>query len=253
MKLVPPLFFDTIVLQILGRNDGWKKNLSPTLWLYFHFRSTSPRGMCTLCAVYLLSWCESCDLDFDLNCRKQTIDISQSRGSDLSEPKNLILFLVVEQQCAAVAFYALTFGLSNEDRDIFIKISRVFKFRRAAARENFSPVVVPHTKAAGSPTSGTQECKMCIGGSKQLVSISKNATKSKNLHAYLFSKSGKNTSKWHFRNTIRRNKEKHFYDFDLPHFWPRLVADWTLITNIASINFLEKSSSSSGNSNARQA
>ena len=25
MKLVPPLFFDTIVLQILGRNDGWKK------------------------------------------------------------------------------------------------------------------------------------------------------------------------------------------------------------------------------------
>ena len=78
----------------------------------------------------------------------------------------------------AVAFYALTFGLSNEDRDIFIKISRVFKFRRAAARENFSPAVVPHTKAAGSPTSGTQECKMCIGGSsKQLVSISKNATK----------------------------------------------------------------------------
>ena len=149
----------------------------------------------SLCSLFD-TWCESCDLDFDLNCRKQTIDISQSRGSDLSEPKNLILFLVVEQQCAAVAFYALTFGLSNEDRDIFIKISRVFKFRRAAAaRENFSPVVVPHTKAAGSPTSGTQECKMCIGGSKQLVSISKNATKSKNLHAYLFSKSGKNTSK----------------------------------------------------------
>ena len=72
----------------------------------------------SLCSLFD-TWCESCDLDFDLNCRKQTIDISQSRGSDLSEPKNLILFLVVEP--TAVAFYALTFGLSNEDRDIFIR------------------------------------------------------------------------------------------------------------------------------------
>ena len=72
-------------------------------------------------------------------------------------------------------FYALTFGLSNDDRDIFIWFEATFRSELSFSHRRSTA----HTKAAGSPTSGTQECKISID--LLLESIRKNATKSRKI------------------------------------------------------------------------
>ena len=71
----------------------------------------------SVCSLFEIAWCESCDLDFDLSCRKQTIDRSHS-PPPLHQRYVRIWFCFWP---LAERFYALTFGLSNEDRDIFIR------------------------------------------------------------------------------------------------------------------------------------
>ena len=141
-----------------------------------------------------IAWCESCDLDFDLSCRKQTIDRSPSTPPH--HTKGMSEFDFVFGHSPRGFMHWLLGYLMRIGTDIFIRFpdfSVQFLRLKLPGPRSGAPDWAPYTKSSRKSHFGNSRMQDVYHST---VSISKNATKSKNLHAfaYLFPKSGKNTS-----------------------------------------------------------